>query len=120
MTTQASPISLTVEVVRKGDDCVVVNCRGRLVSGVCSFFYNKVHDLIPGRKQVVLDLTGLDHVDSMGLGALVRLQVIAKKNGRQLQLMNVGKRVRDLLELTNLLFVFGEIGETAPDSSEMG
>ncbi len=111
MTTQASPISLTVEVVRKGDDCVVVNCRGRLVSGVCSFFYNKVHDLIPCRKQIVLDLTGLDHVDSMGLGALVRIYVTCKREGCQLQLINLGPRVKELLGLTNLLGVFAEMGE---------
>ena len=111
MPTQGAPISLTVEVVRKGDDCVVVNCRGRLVSGVCSFFYNKVHDLIPGRKQIVLDLTGLEHVDSMGLGALVRVYVACKRAGCQLQLINLGPRVKEMLGLTNLLGVFAEMGE---------
>jgi len=111
MTTQASPISLTVEVVRKGDDCAVVSLRGRLVSGVCSFFYNKVHELIAGRKEIVLDLTGLDHVDSMGLGALVRIYVACKRAGCQLQLINLGPRVKEMLGLTNLLGVFAEMGE---------
>jgi len=106
-----APISLTVEVVRKGDQCVVVNCTGRLVSGVCGFFYDKVHGLIPGRNQIVLDFSGLDHVDSMGLGTLVRVYVACKRAKCELQLINLGPRVKEMLGLTNLLGVFAEMGE---------
>jgi anti-sigma B factor antagonist len=111
MPTEASPISLTVEVVRKGDHCVVVNCTGRLVSGVCSFFYNKIHSLIPDNQQIVLDFSKLDHVDSMGLGTLVRIYVACKRAKCQLQLINLGPRVKEMLGLTNLLGVFAEMGE---------
>ncbi|HWG19940.1 MAG TPA: STAS domain-containing protein [Terracidiphilus sp.] len=110
MPTQAPSISLTVEVERKGE-LSVVHCRGKLVSGVCSFLYNKVHALIPESKQIVLDLTDLEWVDSMGLGTLVRLYVACKGAGCKLQLINLGPRVRELLGLTNLLGVFADIGE---------
>jgi len=69
--------SLAFNVERKGD-AALVHCRGRLVSGVCGPFYDKIHALIPDNKRIVLDLTDLAFVDSMGLGTLVRLQVSAK------------------------------------------
>ena len=110
MSTQAPPVSLTVEVERK-PDMIVVHCRGKLVSGVCSFLYNKVHALIPDTKKIVLDLTGLEWVDSMGMGTLVRLYVACKGAGCQLQLINLGQRVKELLGVTNLLGVFADMGE---------
>src|SRR5215469_993651 len=110
MPTQPTPISLTVEVERKGEECIV-HCRGRLVSGVCSFFVNKVYGLIPDSKRIVLDLTDLESVDSMGLGALVRVYAACKRTGCDLQLINLGPRVKELLGLSNLLGVFAEIGE---------
>jgi anti-sigma B factor antagonist len=110
MAPQIPPISLTVEIEHKGDVCIV-HCRGKLVSGVCTFLYNKVHRLIPGSKHIVLDLTDLEWIDSMGLGTLVRLYVGCKGAGCQLQLINLGKRVKELLGLTNLLGIFADLGE---------
>ena len=79
--------------------------------GVCGGFYDKVHELIPGHKRIVLELTELVRVDSMGLGTLVRLYVSAKSGGARIELVNLGKQVRDLLGMTQLLSVFGVIGE---------
>ena len=110
MPTEAPNLFLTIHIERQGDESVV-QCRGTLVSGSSSYIHKEVYPLIAVSKRIVLDLTDLDWVDSMGLGALVRLQVISKKNGCELQLINVGKRVRDLLELTNLAAVFGDLGE---------
>jgi len=111
MPSQTSPISLTVQVERKDDQCVIVHCRGRLVSGVCSFFNNKIQALIPESKRIVLDLTDLEWIDSMGIGTLVRIYVACKRAGVELVLINLGKRVKEMLGLTNLLGVFGEMGE---------
>jgi anti-anti-sigma regulatory factor len=47
----------------------------------------------------------------MGLGALVRLYVSAKSKGCSLELVNLGKGIRQLLGVTNLLSVFTVIGE---------
>ena len=110
MATQPRTVSLTVEIEHKDDNCIV-HCKGRLVSGVCGFLYEKVHKLIPGRKLIVLDLTDLEWVDSMGLGTLVRLYVGCKSAGCQLQLINLGKRVKELLGLTNMMGIFAELGE---------
>jgi anti-sigma B factor antagonist len=110
MTHAAVMNSLTFKVERKGSTAIV-RCRGRLVAGLCSDFYAKIKPLFPDSKRVVLDLTELDSVDSMGLGTLVRLYASAKSAGSCLELVNLNKKVRDLLGLTNLLSLFGEMCE---------
>ena len=62
-------------------------------------------------QRIILDLTELTRVDSMGLGTLVRLSVSARSAGCSLELINLGKQVRQLLGMTNLLSVFQIIGE---------
>jgi anti-sigma B factor antagonist len=83
----------------------------RLVSGVNDILYTKVRELFPDTKRIILDLTNLTRVDSMGLGTLVRLSVSARSAGCSLELINLGKQVRQLLGMTNLLSVFAIIGE---------
>jgi anti-sigma B factor antagonist len=101
---------LTLEVVRAGD-AIVVRCNGRLVAGVNDVLYSRVSALIPETKRIVLDLTNLARVDSMGLGTLVRLYVSCRSAGCSLELVNLGKQVRQLLGTTNLISVFAIIGE---------
>jgi anti-sigma B factor antagonist len=50
-------------------------------------------------------------MDSTGLGTVVRLYVSAKSAGYSLELINLGKRIRQLLGVTNLFSVFTVIGE---------
>jgi anti-sigma B factor antagonist len=109
MTDNPSTI-LTLEIDRTGD-APVVRCHGKLVAGVSDMFYSKVHPLIPGTKRIVLDLTDLTRMDSMGLGTLVRLFVSAKSAGCRLELINLGKQIRELLGTTHLWDVFAHIGE---------
>jgi len=104
MTDATSTTVLTFDTERKGDS-VIVHCHGKLVYGVCDQLTTKVKQLIPESKCVVLDLTDLTHLDSMGLGTLVRLYVSAKSAGSSLQLINLAPRIRQLLGMTNLLSV---------------
>ena len=66
MTDATSTTVLTFDTERKGDS-VIVHCHGKLVYGVCDQLTTKVKQLIPGSKCIVLDLTDLTHMDSMGL-----------------------------------------------------
>jgi len=102
--------TLTLEVEQK-DSRVVVHCSGRLVSETGNILYNKVRELVPGNKCIVLDLTGIAYVDSMGLGSLVRSYVSCKSGGATLQLINLGKQIRELLGITNLFSVFADMCE---------
>jgi len=106
--TTASPLTLDIEC---SGDQVVVRCHGKLIAGVGDILFTKVRQLIPDAKCVVLDLTDLTHMDSMGLGTIVRLYVSAKSAGCRLQLINVGPRIRQLLGITNLLSVLTDMCE---------
>ena len=102
-------VYLNVEVERKGD-LFIVRCRGKLIAGVCGTLYQKVHGLISDRKQIVIDLAELEWIDSMGIGTLVRIHAGCRYADCQLHLINMGKRVQELLSLTGLLGVFTGTG----------
>ena len=103
--------ALMTLVVQVEGDTVVVLCKGRLMSNSSVLLLKPVAELIADHQHVVLDLSELTQMDSGGLGALVRLYVSAKKQGRVLELRNLGVKVRDLLILTNLISVFSVAGE---------
>jgi anti-sigma B factor antagonist len=111
MSDEAASSLLTLEIERTGN-AAVVKCRGKLVAGVNDILYIHVSRLIPDTRRIVLDLTDLTHMDSMGLGTVVRLYVSTRSAGCDLELINLGKRIRQLLGVTNLLSVFTVIGES--------
>lgn len=111
MSDTATACPLTLDVVRAGDT-FVVHCNGKLVAGVNEILYVKVRQLMPDTKRIVLDLTNLTRVDSMGLGTLVRLYVAARSAGCCLELINLGKQVRQLFGTAGLMKVFADIGES--------
>jgi anti-sigma B factor antagonist len=102
--------ALTLDIERTGTT-VIVRCHGKLVWGVDDILYSKVKKLLPDSKRIVLDLTDLTRMDSMGLGTLVRLYVSARSAGCNLELMNLGKQVRLLLGTAHLLSAFTIVGE---------
>jgi anti-sigma B factor antagonist len=102
--------ALTLDIDRTANP-IIVRCHGRLVSGVDDILYSKVKQLLPDSKRIVLDLTDLTRIDSMGLGTLVRLYVSARSAGCSLELMNLGKQVRLLLGTAHLLSAFTIVGE---------
>jgi anti-sigma B factor antagonist len=108
MSDNAAP--LTLEFERSGST-VIVRCHGRLVADTDDLLYRKVKELLPDSKRIVLDLTDLTRMDSMGLGTLVRLYVSARSAGCSLELMNLGKQVRMLLGTAHLLSAFTIVGE---------
>jgi anti-anti-sigma factor len=101
---------LALDIV-PGADMVIVRCSGKLVAGENDFFYKEISSLIPTTKKIVLDLTDLTHMDSMGLGGLVRVSVSTKMGHCELELVNLGKRIRELLGITHLLSAFTICGE---------
>jgi anti-sigma B factor antagonist len=80
-----------------------------LVAGTTVELYQEVKHLLPQAKVVVVDLAELAYVDSTGLGTLVRLHASARKLGCEFKLLHLGKQLRNVLKLTNLLSVFGQV-----------
>lgn len=97
------PLSLHISTQ---DGATVVQCRGKLTAGVTDILHDKVKALIPHNTRIVLDLTDLTQMDSLGLGTIVGLYVSAKAAGCQLDLINLSKRIRELFRMTNLLTLF--------------
>lgn len=68
---------------------------------------DKVNSLVQqGHKHILIDLGGVSFVDSAGLGELVQSYVTTKNRGGALKLLNVTKRLNDLLVVTKLVTVF--------------
>jgi anti-anti-sigma factor len=92
-------------------DATIVQCTGKLTAGLTSILRDEVKRLIPDSKKIVLDLTSLTQMDSMGLGTIIALYVSAKTSGSTLVLINLSPRVRDLFRITNvwsILEVYGD------------
>ena len=92
-------------------DAMVVRCSGRLTGDSTDVFRDEVKAQIPLTRRIILDFTDLKHIDSTGLGAIVRVYVSARADGCDLQLVNLTPGIRKLLGLTNLFSVFGECGK---------
>jgi anti-sigma B factor antagonist len=102
--------ALTLRTYAKGE-ATVVECHGRLTSATAGILQSEVKPMLPRNTHVILDLTHLWQVDSMGLGTLIALYVSAKGAGCRLELIHLSKKVRELLGMTNLLSVFGVFAE---------
>jgi anti-sigma B factor antagonist len=68
-----------------------------------------------GNKKILLNLEGVPYIDSAGLGEVVRTYTTVSRQGGQLKLVNLTKRITDLLMITKLLTVF-ETFDTEPDA----
>ena len=88
-------------------DVAVLYCRGRFTyRDEATAFSQKIAELLPDTRQIIVDLSGLDAVDSAGLGELVVVHMWAKASGCSLKLAGANPRIHQLFELTNLVSVF--------------
>jgi len=93
---------------RQLDDVTIVDLRGRITLGEGSVTVREtVHDLLSkGMKRILLNLGDVNYIDSSGIGELVSAFTAAKKQGGELKLLNLTKKVHDLLQITKLSTVF--------------
>jgi len=86
----------------------ILDLEGKLVLGDGDgLLKDKVNSLIfQGQQQIVLNLGGVPYIDSAGLGQLIASSTTVARQGGQLRLLNVTKRVQDLLAIVKLLTVF--------------
>ena len=92
--------------IQASPESTLVICSGKLTSEIAAEFKQEVRALIPQTKRIVLDLNEISFIDSSGLGAIIGVYVTAKKAPCELQLINLSKKVRELLGMTNMLSVF--------------
>jgi len=93
---------------RQADDITIVDLKGRITLGEGSVTVrDTVHDLLSnGKKRILLNLGNVNYIDSSGIGELVSAYTAAKKQGGELKLLNLTKKIHDLLQITKLYTVF--------------
>ena len=93
---------------RQVDGVSIVDCSGRITLGEGSIVLrDTVKDLLgKGQKKILLNLGDVNYIDSSGLGELVGAYTTAKNQGASLKLLNLTKKVKDVLQLTKLYTVF--------------
>ena len=108
---------------RTVDGIVILDCAGRIVFGEESaYLRDTAKQLITERHRLVLNLSGVNYIDSGGLGTLVALYTTARNTGGSVKLANLTQRVGDLLQVTKLVTVFDvyDSEQAAIDSFQKG
>jgi len=93
---------------RQVGDVTVVDAVGRITLGEgASTFRDTIRDLAAGgHKKLLLNLAEISYIDSSGIGELVSGFTTVANQGGVVKLLNLTKRVQDLLQITKLYTVF--------------
>jgi anti-sigma B factor antagonist len=106
-------VSFSVNV-RHAGEVSVVEVTGRLTSFESKAFRDLIHGLLrQGQRDIILILTGLDYLDSSGIGELARSYVSVVKKGGSMKVVGLAPRVEEILKITQLYQVFPEFPDEA-------
>ena len=103
---------------RASGDVTVITVTGDITlnKGGDVLLKDKIQSLLQqGKKKLLIDLGKVSYVDSAGLGQLVQVYATAKHHGGALKLVNLTKRLKDLLVVSKLLTVFDSY-ESEPEA----
>ena len=93
---------------RQVNGVAIVDLSGRITLGEGSVVLREVvRDLLgKGQKRILLNLGDVSYIDSSGIGELVSAYTTVRNQGGELKLLNLTKKVHDLLQITKLYTVF--------------
>lgn len=93
---------------REVEDIQILSWSGKITLGEgTTAVRNTVRDIVEsGGKKILIDLADVSSIDSAGVGALISAYITVTNNGGQLRLMNLTKKVHELIAITKLLTVF--------------
>ena len=93
---------------RQVDGVTILDLGGRITLGEGSVqLRDSIRDLLgKGQKKILLNLGDVNYIDSSGIGELVSAYTTARNQGGELKLLNLTKKVHDLLQITKLYTVF--------------
>jgi len=99
------------------DGVTILDLKGKITLGEGDeALKDKINSLLmQEKKKILLNLADVPYIDSAGLGEIVRTYTTVSRQGGQLKLVNLTKRITDLLMITKLLTVF-ETFESEPDA----
>lgn len=97
-----SKLKLSLETRNRGD-VIIVHCHGRVVYRDEAVALSRlVGELLQDSSKVILDMSGVQSIDSAGIGDLALLQTWAQERNANLKIAGVNTFVQNLLDLTNL------------------
>ena len=89
-------------------DIRILDCSGKITLGEGTMAVrNTVRDILKNNgKKIILNLAEVNYIDSSGIGELVSTYSTVANNGGQLKLLNLTKKIQELLAITKLFTVF--------------
>jgi anti-sigma B factor antagonist len=93
---------------RQVGNVTVIDVAGRITLGEgSSALRETLRDLVAkNQTKILLNLADVTYIDSSGIGELVSGYTTVTNTGGSLKLLNLNKRVKDLLQITKLYTVF--------------
>jgi anti-sigma B factor antagonist len=103
-------------ITRDTPNASILDLSGRVTLGPgLGDLRDSIREALAGsRKNVILNLGEVSYIDSSGLGQLIGSYATVTERGGQMKLVNLQKKVKDLMQITKLLTVF----ETYPSEAE--
>lgn len=100
-------MSLKIDV-RETGNVVILDLNGRITLGeTAASLRDTIRELLDsGQKNILLNLAEVAYIDSSGLGQLVGSFATVTSRGGQLKLLNLQKKLHELLQVTKLITVF--------------
>jgi anti-sigma B factor antagonist len=107
---------------RKAGEIVILDMSGRLMIGEpVLLLRNTIRRFVEdGTRKFILNLGGVSHIDSGGLGELVATYTSIRNKGGDVKLLNLDKKAKDLLQMTKLLTVFDTYNDEAKAIQSLG
>lgn len=101
------PMSMTIHS-REIDGVTILDVSGRITIGEGSVVLRERvrEEISAGKQSIIINLADVNYVDSTGLGELISAFTTAKNRGLTLKLLNVTKRIHELMQITKLYTVF--------------
>lgn len=93
---------------RRVGDVTVLDLKGRVrIGGSTVALHKAIRCLVEeGKTQILLNLAGVTHIDSSGLGELIASHITVSNKGGEIKLAHLTERLRELMTITKLLTVF--------------
>ena len=100
-------VNLYIHERREGD-VAVLDLKGRIrINGGTLALHKSIRCLVEeGKTKILLNLAGVTHIDSTGLGELISSYVTLSNKGGQIKLAHLTERLQDLMTITKLVTVF--------------
>jgi anti-sigma B factor antagonist len=115
--TSKKKLNLTLEA-EHSVNAIVLHCKGRIIfHSEAQTFSTIVADVLPSARRMVVDLAGIDSIDSGGLGELMLTHMWAEAAGYALKFASPNKSLLHLFEITNLVSVF-DVYASVPEAIE--